>query len=195
MDSTITPIETVYKGYRFRSRLEARWAVFFDVMGIKWEYEPEGFELSDGSLYLPDFYLTESKAFFEAKGIMSETDKQKINTFIRGAKRPVTIGYSGMEFEACDNWKCEDEPKYELVTKGESLLWRCRECGGISFMGTNGLYTCPCCGYWDGDHQVELLAYGDHADDKPFKIFDEETMRAILKAKQARFEHGETPVI
>lgn len=50
-------IETRYKGYRFRSRLEARWAVFFDALGIKWEYEPEGFVSDDGGMYLPDFYL------------------------------------------------------------------------------------------------------------------------------------------
>jgi hypothetical protein len=37
------PIETKYKGCRFRSRLEARWAVFFDALGIRWWYEPEGF--------------------------------------------------------------------------------------------------------------------------------------------------------
>lgn len=48
-------IETSYKGYRFRSRLEARWAVFFDVIGWLWEYEPEGFELEKGERYLPDF--------------------------------------------------------------------------------------------------------------------------------------------
>lgn len=47
-------IETVYKGYRFRSRLEARWAVFFDQMGFKWKYEDQGFELPCGR-YLPDF--------------------------------------------------------------------------------------------------------------------------------------------
>lgn len=50
-------IETRYKGHRFRSRLEARWAVFFDAIGIRWEYEPEGFELKGGMRYLPDFYL------------------------------------------------------------------------------------------------------------------------------------------
>src|SRR2546430_1874657 len=49
-------IETRYKGYRFRSRLEARWAVFFDTLGIAYRYEPEGFNLN-GLLYLPDFYL------------------------------------------------------------------------------------------------------------------------------------------
>jgi hypothetical protein len=33
----IKTIETIYNGYRFRSRLEARWAVFFDAMGIKYD--------------------------------------------------------------------------------------------------------------------------------------------------------------
>lgn len=54
---SIKAIETVYKGYRFRSRLEARWAVFFDHLGLRWEYEPEGFELGGGVRYLPDFKL------------------------------------------------------------------------------------------------------------------------------------------
>jgi len=53
----INPIETIYKGYRFRSRLEARWAVFFDALNQKWEYEREGYLLEDGSRYLPDFWL------------------------------------------------------------------------------------------------------------------------------------------
>ncbi|MDR3571756.1 MAG: hypothetical protein P4L81_06215 [Candidatus Pacebacteria bacterium] len=53
----IKAIETSYKGYRFRSRLEARWAVFFETLGVEWKYEPEGFELSDGTRYLPDFWL------------------------------------------------------------------------------------------------------------------------------------------
>jgi hypothetical protein len=50
-------IPTAYKGYHFRSRLEARWAVFFDTLGLEWDYEPEGFELDDGTKYLPDFFL------------------------------------------------------------------------------------------------------------------------------------------
>lgn len=50
-------IETRYKGYRFRSRLEARWAVFFDTAGIKWEYEFEGCDLGDLGWYLPDFMM------------------------------------------------------------------------------------------------------------------------------------------
>lgn len=64
----IKPIETIYNGYRFRSRLEARWAVFFDEMEIKYEYEPEGFEI-DGEKYLPDFYLPELETYVEVKAV------------------------------------------------------------------------------------------------------------------------------
>lgn len=63
---TIKPIETVHAGCRFRSRLEARWAVFFDTLKIAWEYEPQGFMI-DGVLYLPDFYLPEQKLWVEVK--------------------------------------------------------------------------------------------------------------------------------
>lgn len=59
-------IETLFKGYRFRSLLEARWAVFFDSLGIPWEYEAQGFDLA-GKWYLPDFWLPEQKLFVEIK--------------------------------------------------------------------------------------------------------------------------------
>jgi len=62
----IKPIETIYKGYQFRSRLEARWAVFFDQLAIKWQYEVEGFQLPSG-WYLPDFYLPEQDCYVEIK--------------------------------------------------------------------------------------------------------------------------------
>lgn len=54
--NAIQPIETEYAGCLFRSRLEARWAVFFDALDITWEHEPEGFETSAGR-YLPDFRI------------------------------------------------------------------------------------------------------------------------------------------
>lgn len=60
-------IETIYKGYRFRSRLEARWAVFFDSAGIEWQYEVQGYEV-DGYRYLPDFYLPKDECWVEVKG-------------------------------------------------------------------------------------------------------------------------------
>jgi hypothetical protein len=64
---TIKAIETEYKGYLFRSRLEARWGVFFDSLGIKWQYETEGYEI-DTYRYLPDFFLPDLGAFVEVKG-------------------------------------------------------------------------------------------------------------------------------
>lgn len=63
----IKTIQTEYKGYRFRSRLEARWAVFFDALGVKWEYEFEGYPLSTGGGYLPDFWLPNLKLYAEVK--------------------------------------------------------------------------------------------------------------------------------
>jgi hypothetical protein len=49
-------IDTRYRGYRFRSRLEARWAVFLDALLWSWVYEPEGYSLPSG-WYLPDFWV------------------------------------------------------------------------------------------------------------------------------------------
>lgn len=71
MYSKIKAIETVYDGYKFRSRLEARWAVFFKSLGVRFEYEPEGFELSCGR-YLPDFYLTDLDLYVEIKPFNKE---------------------------------------------------------------------------------------------------------------------------
>lgn len=68
---TLKPIETYYNGYRFRSRLEARWAVFFDEAKIRYQYEPEGFEVKIGESkvirYLPDFYLPDLGVYAEVK--------------------------------------------------------------------------------------------------------------------------------
>lgn len=45
-------IPTTYAGVRFRSRLEAKWAAFFDLLGWTWQYEP--FDLKG---WIPDFLL------------------------------------------------------------------------------------------------------------------------------------------
>ncbi len=42
----------MYRDTRFRSRLEARWAAFFDLVGWRWTYEP--FD-TDG--WIPDFLI------------------------------------------------------------------------------------------------------------------------------------------
>src|SRR3954465_14728611 len=63
----IKAIETRFDGHVFRSRLEARWAVFFKEMGLKYEYEPEGFELEQRVKYLPDFLLPSQALYVEVK--------------------------------------------------------------------------------------------------------------------------------
>lgn len=68
---SIKAIETRYKGYRFRSRLEARWAVFFDALGIEWEYECEGVA-TDGVKYLPDFMIVAKCPPFNGDRIFAE---------------------------------------------------------------------------------------------------------------------------
>lgn len=66
MSGSVTPtkpfgIPTVYAGIQFRSRLEARWAAFFDQCGWRWEYEP--FDLPG---WIPDFML-EGRVAVEVK--------------------------------------------------------------------------------------------------------------------------------
>ena len=46
------PIVTEYADTRFRSRLEARWAAFFNLVGWRWEYEPP-----EQKGWIPDFAL------------------------------------------------------------------------------------------------------------------------------------------
>jgi hypothetical protein len=64
----VRAIETIYQGYKFRSRLEARYAVLFDALHFDWSYEPEGFELDSG-LYLPDFRVDDIPFWLEVKGM------------------------------------------------------------------------------------------------------------------------------
>lgn len=81
-------IETEYNGYRFRSRLEARWAVFFDRLGIEWDYEKEGYDM-EGIRYLPDFWLPEYDCFVEIKGqepTREETKKALLLSLLSGKK-------------------------------------------------------------------------------------------------------------
>jgi len=97
---TIKAIETKYNGYLFRSRLEARWAVFFDACGIEYEYESEGFRLEDGTRYLPDFYLPELEYYVEVKGFNDHLnlDLGKALQFAR-EKRTAIIILSNVPFD------------------------------------------------------------------------------------------------
>lgn len=66
-DRAIEPVPTRYHGVLYRSRTEARWAVFFDALGVDATYEPESYSI-DGVWYLPDFFVLSWNLFAEIKG-------------------------------------------------------------------------------------------------------------------------------
>ena len=183
----IKPIETIYKGFRFRSRLEARWAVLFDAMGIKYLYEPQGYKLSNGDCYLPDFYLPD----FEVKGVMSSDDSSKIKFFVSESKLALTVGYDDFTFSACNNHSYYPE-HFCLERKDDSILMKCNKCGTYYFIGTNGSWECTGCGYYDGDNTSQWICTGDLDFECDSEKYEKTKFKkAIEKAKQARFEHGE----
>lgn len=115
--SRVRPIETSYAGCRFRSRLEARWAVFFDALDIPWDYEPQGFEVGGDEVhvpghtpnhgddrvghdachrpdhgtppirYLPDFWLPSLKLWAEVKGDLRRVDLHTLCLAVNPPKR------------------------------------------------------------------------------------------------------------
>jgi hypothetical protein len=66
LSTQLAAIPTRHNGFLFRSRLEARWAVFFDALEIKFWYELEGFPLVTG-WYLPDFFIPQVNLYAEVK--------------------------------------------------------------------------------------------------------------------------------
>lgn len=90
-------IQTQYNGYHFRSRLEARWAVFFEAINLAYLYEPEGFEDEEKNVrYLPDFHfhsglriLGDSEPNYNVRVEIkpsleiSDVEREKIATFLK----------------------------------------------------------------------------------------------------------------
>ena len=193
----IKAIQTEYKGYRFRSRLEARWAVFFDACNLRWEYEPEGFELPNGQFYLPDFLLhgcggrCPESLYVEVKGKMTEADAEKIYQFsgitgrdIREVVNPILVvagipdgdDIGDIEY-FCQEWGYSGFPEVE---RGP-YPFNFETIDGDYFVAHPGI---------NKKGQFELFG-----DDNSYTYYrdDAATLYAFRKARQARFEHGETP--
>lgn len=71
----IKAIPVKYKGVTFKSKLEARWAIFFDSLHVEWNYELESFELPT-KWYIPDFWLPEWKVWFEVKPSLASIEEK-----------------------------------------------------------------------------------------------------------------------
>lgn len=91
--TVLAAIETNYAGCRFRSRLEARWAVFFDHLGVEWQYEPQGYTVGPyATPYLPDFWLPGLKLWVEVKGQIEEDGVRTLIYAASGAGLPLEPG-------------------------------------------------------------------------------------------------------
>lgn len=190
-------IQTEYNGFLFRSRLEARWAVFFDACGVNYEYEPEGYRLNNGLLYLPDFLLHDvdgrdgGDLFVEVKGHMTETDAQKINCFVN------------MGFPDTDTFGKSETATLVVGTipDGDDIDDIIRDIGDRAYSSDN--ITWPYEFNFetiDGDH---FAAYPGINKNGYFELFGDDysylcdmdevaTEKAYRLARQARFEHGAT---
>jgi hypothetical protein len=171
----IEAIETKYNGHRFRSRVEARWAVFLDEAGISYEYEKEGFVLEDGTKYLPDFWLPDIGMWLEIKGGTATEDEDKKAELLARLGKPVLLA-EGQPDSSKDNIrvfgvKGHGAARYRLMNdrKNDGEFWLSSGGAGFSIGPVDG---------------------PDHGKNP---VILESLERAYTKAKEARFEHGETP--
>lgn len=99
----IKPLETSWRGFLFRSRLEARWGVFFAALHIAFHYEPQGFELPDGTLYLPDFYLPQVDMWAEVKpAVLTPIERTKCEHLVEASDKECLLLIGPPEFKPVD---------------------------------------------------------------------------------------------
>lgn len=188
-------IETLHKGIRFRSRMEARWAVFMDTLGIPYDYEPEGFELG-GLRYLPDFYLPNQDAYLEIKNPNAEpVDFEKIKRLVLATKKTVFVLSSNPEVPSWDSnqrvgafMNCymdgvdiDGKPYTDQVGEDHPYLWcecpKCRRCE-LQFDGRADRINCNCPRDGHGDKGYNF--------DSPRLIKAYETARGFRFEQQRR---------
>ena len=200
----IKAIETVYKGYRFRSRLEARWAVFFDALGIEWEYEKEGYDLGAAGWYLPDFWLPHF-GWWEVKGaIPTDAEVTKICALSEGTSTPGFLSWGKpVPWSRADDKtleSCVNDATVHLPTSWGSHGWRSPRQDGLC--GMVEWVQCRVCGHVFPASPVQNICFGidvgicEHGralDAKGhYNAQSTDIVQAAYRAANAaRFEHGE----
>lgn len=190
MKKDIPTIQTLYDGVEFRSRLEARWAVFFNSIGVKWIYEPEGFDLDENIKYLPDFYLPYFESYFEVKPFDIETfnsDLKILPTLYKPAMlaskldRPVYVGgnFPVPNVNIYEYIPLILQVNPENIDTANFLVKDCCEMIDTSYLGTEFIdyYIC------DKNDSVCPRC-------KKYKSRTSIPYYSIIKARSAKFEHG-----
>ncbi len=170
--STITALPTTYRGTTFRSRLEARWAVFFDTLGIRWEYEPEGFALPSGN-YLPDFRLPGLDMFVEVKparvddlrhGELVDATGMHLAILCGPVESPPWLGGSNAPYDGHYIWRASGDNGEGGICSWDLMhtFALCDVCSAIGFhFGADGDRICH--RYKDGGYVHERREFADFA--------------------------------
>jgi hypothetical protein len=97
-NNTIQAIPSYYKDTLMRSRVECRWALILDKIGLAWEYEAQGFDLGDKLWYLPDFTVYADEVFYlEVKGAQPDAlEIEKATRLAKGLKTRVVVVWNGI---------------------------------------------------------------------------------------------------
>lgn len=95
----IKALPTEHNGITFRSRTEARWAVFFDALGVRYEYEIEGFDLCEHGYYLPDFWIPRLDLFIEIKpSYLDKTRESPVQALVFATGKNVCVFKGNPQF-------------------------------------------------------------------------------------------------
>ena len=162
-------LETEYHGITFRSRTEARWAVFFDSLRVAWEYEPEGFELSPNRRYLPDFLLPElggnGGTYLEVKGrAPTEAEQRRCRDLADATGRRVLLAIRA-PFPPSIDQTPSDGSILCFYPDGDSdrgyAFFACASCGVVDVAWLGVAYGCWCDNPGDSPttHPAILAAY------------------------------------
>jgi hypothetical protein len=183
---TMNAIPTKYKGTTFRSRLEARWAIFLSELGIEWQYEAEGYQLANGEWYLPDFWLPGHDMFFEIKPEGDTLGAAKCEQLALLTHKRVALS-NGSRYEMADvdiavPQFISDSEADEYVSAGWMVAWDCYgfivcRCGRatLSYYGSCSRHEGHLCGTRKG-------GYRERGSD-----YDRDTERAYATAMAYRF--------
>lgn len=155
-DELITrPKPTWYNNYFFRSKLEAKWAVFFDLMKIKWSYEPEQFTCDDGSQYTPDFYLPEVFLRDEKRGLYLEikpssyrSERTYLDRITSALKDSQLVLLVGDPIDAIIDVHLYENHNEQLCPPWDNCMvfMYCNSCHTVKFEFDEGnYYYCPVC--------------------------------------------------